>query len=481
MIKLRNSLTKKIEPVKPSSDNRVRVYTCGPTVYGPAHIGNLRTFVVADTLARTIRYSGYDLNWVMNITDVDDKTIAGSKKKFPKLDPVEALFKFTLSHEKKFWSDLNEINVKKSEFTANPKPTEHLPEIQELIQKLKTNKLAYESEGSFYFDIEAYIKKGHKYGRLLELDLSKLKRTERVVKDEYEKENVQDFALWKAPKAGEPAFEIAVDGKNYPGHPGWHIECSAMSIKYLGQPFEIHTGAVDLIFPHHEDEIAQSEGANIGLPFAKIFLHNEHLLVENKKMSKSLGNVYELPDIKNKGFDPLALRYFYLLGHYKTKLNFTWDGLQSAQNALNGIRDFIKRLKIHEAKEGDERRLVDDRMVERHRAEIQTAFENDLNTPAALRAVNNFISEINKGGIEALLHEEKEDILEFFRDVDWLFGLDLIKEDEKIPAKIIKLAKEREVARKKGEYARSDELRSQITEAGYLIEDTADGPRLLRK
>ncbi|MDP3004405.1 MAG: cysteine--tRNA ligase, partial [Candidatus Azambacteria bacterium] len=320
-LKLYNILTRKKQLFKPLKDKIAGLYACGPTVYNYAHIGNLRTYIFEDILKRALEFNGYEVKYVMNITDVEDKIIRDSKKS------KKNILDFVKPYEKAFFEDLKKLNIEKA--YKYPKATRHIKEMIKIISALLKKGLAYKVDNSIYFDIFKF----KSYGKLSGLKSRELKVGARVDVDEYGKADAEDFVLWKAAKADEPSWG-APFGK---GRPGWHIECSAMSMKYLGETFDIHAGAVDLIFPHHENEIAQSEGAT-GKPFVKYFIEGEHLLVDSKKMSKSLGNIFNLRDLEAKKFDPLAFRYLVLTAHYRSKLNFTWKSLEAAQNALKKLR-----------------------------------------------------------------------------------------------------------------------------------------------
>src|SRR5262252_8590717 len=327
MARFFNTLGRQLTNLEPIQPGHVRMYTCGPTVYNVAHIGNLRTFVFEDVLRRHLRSSGLQVTQIMNITDIDDKTIKGAAKEGLSLGD------FTARYTELFFRDLARLNVEKAE--QYPKATDHIPEMIALIEKLKERGHTYESEGSVWFKIATFPD----YGKLSQIDLSQTRRGERVADDEYEKEDVRDFALWKGAKPGEPTWPSPWGE----GRPGWHIECSAMSMKYLGQHFDIHTGAVDNIFPHHENEIAQSEGAT-GHPFVNLWLHAEHLIVDGEKMAKSKGNFYTLDDVLARRNDPAAIRYLFLSVPYRKKLNFTWDALTGAASAVERIRSAVSRL-----------------------------------------------------------------------------------------------------------------------------------------
>jgi len=308
---LYNTLNRKKEEFKPIDSDRVGIYTCGPTVYNYAHIGNLRSYVFADLLVKVLRYNFGDTNvrWVMNITDVEDKTIRDSKNKYSSLPPMAALKKFTAEYEDFFWQDTVKLNIAKPDFIAHAADATYVKKMQALIKNIFKTGYAYIKDGSVYFDVVKYSKK-YKYGQLVDIDVSKLKSDARIDDDEYEKDNVQDFVLWKGQKAGEPSWEFELDGRKLPGRPGWHIECSAMGEAELGMPFDIHTGGVDLKFPHHENEIHQSVvGYGVKKP-VNYWLHNEHLLVDGQRMGKRFNNFYTLKDLAEKNIDPLAYRFY---------------------------------------------------------------------------------------------------------------------------------------------------------------------------
>lgn len=459
MLKFYNTLSKKKEPFKPMG-KKVGLYTCGPTVYWYAHIGNLRAYLFADVLARTLKHNDLKINWVMNITDVDDKTIKGSKKEYANLNPKQALKKFTRHYEKLFWQDLKKLNILNPDHT--PRATETIKEMQQLIKNILKQGYGYIKDGSIYFDVKKYTK-DYKYGQLIKLDLKKLKTGSRIEADEYKKEDLQDFVLWKAQKPDEPSWDFKIDDKNYPGRPGWHIECSAMSKKYLGTPFDIHTGGVDLKFPHHEDEIAQS---SVGYQCQKpinFWLHNDHVLVDNRKMSKSLNNFYVLNDLIKKGFNPLAYRYLTLNLHYRSKFNFTWKGLKAAQNALDNLYQKTEE-------------LISDNQKEETKNNYQNKFldliNDDLNTPKALALTWQLIKD------EKISSQTKYRLLLDFDKVLGL-GLDKIKKHT-IPIKVKKLVASREKYRQNENWQAADRKRKTIEQLGYQVEDTEQGPKVKR-
>jgi cysteinyl-tRNA synthetase len=410
-------------------------------------------------LCRYLEYKGYKVRLVMNITDVDDKTIKGSRKK------GLSLGKYTRKYKKAFFEDIEKLNVKPA--SSYPEATKHITEMAALVKKLLGKGYAYRSgDGSVYFDISKF----GDYGKLSNLDMKGLKAGARVSQDEYEKDQAQDFALWKAwtKEDGDVFWETEI-GK---GRPGWHIECSAMSSKYLGDTFDIHTGGVDLIFPHHENEIAQHEAAT-GKPFARFWLHNEHLLVDNKKMSKSLGNFYTLRDLLGKGYSPVAIRYLLLSAQYRQKLNFTLKGLEGAEASVNRLLDFMDMLKSARGKDSGGAQ----KSAAKAKKKFGDAMDDDLNMPEALAAVFELVREANvlsekgklgKGGAAKV----REAMLSF----DSVLGLlEAGKAKKGIGAKVEKLIKEREEARKRKDFAKSDKIREKLKGMGVILEDSPTG------
>lgn len=457
-----NTLSRQKEPFRPITPGSVKMYTCGPTVYDFPHIGNLRTYVFEDVLRRWLKFSGYQVVQVMNLTDVDDKTIRGAKTK--KMD----LRAFTVQYTNAFMEDLKALHIEKAEHY--PRATDHIPEMAEIIRSLLSQGIAYRGEdGSIYYNIAKF----KSYGELAHINVDELKIGARVQHDEYDKEHASDFALWKAwdPEDGEVFWETEL-GK---GRPGWHIECSAMSMKYLGPHFDIHTGGVDNIFPHHQNEIAQSE-AFTGQKFVNYWLHAEHLIVDGKKMSKSLGNFYTLRDLIKKGYMPMALRYFFVANHYRTKLNFTIAAFQGAQSALERILDFLKRLKTFNGKSWSQ---LSERLKQSQQ-EFQSGMNDDLNTPQAMAAVHDLITEVNMAMAEGFVSkQDAEKIMQFFVEIDSVLGLNVegALHQESFPAEIVALMEQREAARKAKDFAKSDILRKSLLDKGFFIEDTPSGPR----
>ncbi|KKW21085.1 MAG: cysteinyl-tRNA synthetase, cysteinyl-tRNA synthetase [Candidatus Adlerbacteria bacterium GW2011_GWC1_50_9] len=421
-LRLFNMLTRKKEVFKPARGKTARFYACGPTVYDYVHIGNLRTFIFEDVLHRALALNGYKVKMVMNITDIDDKTIRGAKK------AGKALKEFTDFYAKEFFKDIKKLNILPA--AKYPRATRHFGEMKKIIRILLKKKYAYETGDGIYFDISRF----KKYGRLSGLKKRELKIGARIQADEYSKDEPSDFALWK--KKGPPAG----------GRPGWHLECSAMSIKYLGLPIDVHAGGVDLIFPHHENEIAQSEAA-FGKKFARFFVEGEHLKVEGKKMSKSLGNLLTFRDLERKGFDPLDFRYLTLTAHYRSPLSFSWKSLEAAQRARRNLMS---------------RSNADGRGLEKFQDKFLSRLNDDLDTPGAL----------------ALLHQTSGRGPLLFSDLVFGLGLAHPPRAPKIPAEIKKLLGRREEARAKKNWSGADKIREEIRKLGFSIEDSPAGPKV---
>lgn len=461
-MKIFNTLSRKKEVFKPLKKGEVSMYICGPTVYDYPHIGNYRAYVFGDLLNRYLKYLGYNVKFIQNLTDVDDKTIKNSQKE------GVSLKEYTDKYIKAFFEDLETLNILKAD--VYPKATEHIKEMAALVKTLLDKGIAYKSEdGCIYFSISKF----KDYGKLANLDPEQLKAgaSGRVLSDEYDKENAHDFALWKAwtPEDGDVFWETEV-GK---GRPGWHIECSAMSMKYLGETFDIHGGGVDLIFPHHQNEIAQSEGAT-GKQFVKYWVHNEWLLVEGQKMSKSLGNFYTLRDILDKGHHPLAVRYLLLGTHYRQQLNFTFKGLEAARNSLQRIWDFMKRLKEADGKGSG--RI--DELIERAKQDFENALSDDLEISRALAAVFEFIKQVNLV-FDDLGKTDAAKIEKFMKRIDSVLGF-IVVEEEELDSVVQKMIDEREAARKAKDFKKADEIRDKLKEMGIVLEDTPQGVRWKR-
>ena len=460
-----NTLTRRKEDFIPLNPPHVGMYTCGPTVYNYAHIGNFRAFVFQDLLRRYLEYRGYDannpyiVNHVMNITDVEDKIIRTVR------ETGKSLREVTDFYTQEFFRDLDALDIKRAHVT--PRATDYIPKMIKLIEKLVAKKHAYVAEdGSVYFSIKSF----KDYGKLSHLNLDDLQLGARVSHDEYDKEHVADFALWKAWDEKDGA--VKWDSPWGPGRPGWHIECSVMSMEHLDETFDIHCGGEDLIFPHHEDEIAQSEAAT-GKPFVRCWLHNAHLLVEGKKMSKSLGNFYTLRDLLAKGWTGREVRYALICAHYREQLNFTFEGLQAARSALQRIDEFL--LKVQEIA----RAPASDSFDPPHMAGLHfmNAMDDDLNISGALGALFDFIRFVNKKMVEGSLRpSEAQAVLDEWEQIDKVLGFGMPKKSE-VPAEVQQLVKERQAARKAKNFKRSDEIRDQLSKLGWVIKDTPKGPR----
>ncbi len=458
-----NTLSRQKEEFVPLEPGQVRMYTCGPTVYDYAHIGNFRTYMFEDLLRRYLKYKGFRVTQVMNLTDIDDKTIKGSRAKGISLDDYTAVYK------KAFFDDLDTLNIERAEHY--PAATAHIPEMVALVKKLMDRGIAYELGGSYYFKIAAFPQ----YGRLSHMKLDELKAGARVASDEYEKEQVSDFALWKG--WDEADGDVYWDTELGRGRPGWHIECSAMSMKYLGETFDIHTGGVDNMFPHHENEIAQSEGAN-GKPFVKYWLHSEHLQVEGKRMAKSLGNFYTLRDIMAKGYNPLAVRYLLLSTHYRMQMNFSFEGLEASRNGLERYLDFIANLEdVASTVDGGEA----DGFIAKTKAGFEEALYDDLNISGALGVVFDFIRDINRLKAENRLSKaEAGRVLDIMNRFDMVLGFRMKQEaglDAEIEAKIAA----RIAARKAKKFVEADRIRDELLAMGIILEDSPTGTKWKRK
>ncbi|TAM81148.1 MAG: cysteine--tRNA ligase [Acidobacteria bacterium] len=491
-----NTMGGKVEEFRPLEDKKVRIYTCGLTVYGYAHIGNYRTFVFQDILRRFLKYQGYQVVQAMNLTDVDDKTIRNADA------AGLSLRDYTDRFIEAFEVDRQLLNLEKPEFVV--RATDHIDDMVKLVQKLEQKGYAYKSEGSYYFPVEKFPD----YGKLSRIDLSGIRAGARVDADEYDKANVRDFVLWKAAKEGEPFWDTALG----PGRPGWHIECSAMSMKYLGETFDIHSGGIDLVFPHHENEIAQSEAAT-GKPFVRFWLHGEHLVVNGEKMSKSLGNVYTLRDLIAKGYRPTAIRYLLASVPFRSTLNFTFDGLHQARQSVERLRNFHYRLTKEEFSTGINAGLEE--LAANARRKFEEALADNLNTAEALAAIFEMVREGNTAMDHGkFLDGNRGAFLDTLARWDQIFAVledndqaklreyGLLKGEQEVEPgeaseagaeldnlltetldeeEIEKLLSERESARRQGNFARADQIRDELQNGGVLVEDTKAGTRWKRK
>ncbi len=464
-LKLTNTLGGKLEAFEPIEDGHVRMYTCGLTVYNRGHIGNFRTFVSQDVLRRYLRYIGYKVTQVMNFTDVDDKTIKGAR------EAGVGLRDYTQTYIDYFFEDCETLNLQKAEHYPRATDQKYLDAMVALVQKLEERGHTYRSGGSIYFKVDSLPD----YGKLSRIDVAGMKVGARVDSDEYEKENARDFVLWKGPKEGEDSWDTAIG----PGRPGWHLECSAMGMMILGETFDLHAGGVDLIFPHHENEIAQSEGAT-GKPFVRHWMHSEFLLVEGEKMSKSKGNQFTVNDLLDEGYSAMAIRYLLLSVYYRQQLNFTRDGLSQAATAIRRVDDFLDRL--GEVKRDGEASDAAKEAVAKGLERFESAMDDDLNTSAALAALFDLV----KGGNTALSSSTitKGDAAAFREAIDRMnsvFGVFGRSEKLTLDEEVEKLIQERKDARGRRDFARADAIRGELDARNIVLEDTPSGTRWRRK
>jgi len=466
MLKFHNTLSGKIEEFQPIRQGEVRFYYCGPTVWDYGHVGNFRSAVAADIVRRYLDFKGYKVTHVMNITDVEDRIIAKSQEAGLSIDD------YTAKYIEALWEDADALGCKRPDIV--PRATRHIPEMVDLIERLLANEHAYKSDGSIYYRINSFPE----YGKLSKINFAGniVGGSERVDTDKYEKEDARDFALWKKPaNETEPSWDSAI-GR---GRPGWHIECSAMSMKYLGGTFDIHAGGIDLVFPHHENEIAQSEGAT-GKQFVNYWLHFEHLKVEGETMSKSKGNYYTLRDLTAKGHSPRGIRYFLLSVPYSKQLNLTFDALRGAEKTVESLRDFQARLSEARTEAG----LITDlhEATERALQEFEEGMDDNLNTSVALAAIHNLTREVNTALARKKLGvENKRELLELFSRFDLVLNIFGKDPAEMLDNEIQSLIDERQEARRRRDFGRADELRDEMIERGIVLEDTKDGVRWKRR
>jgi len=470
-MRLYNTLTRQREDFVPADGRLVRMYACGLTVYARGHIGNFRTFISLDVLRRALKYvAGFEVKQVVNFTDVDDKTIAGAEREGVPLG------EYTERYIKAFHEDCAALGLEPSE--ENPRATEpaNIQAMSDMIATLEQKGYTYRSDGSIYFKIASMPN----YGRLARLDHEGILSGARVDSDEYAKEDARDFVLWKATKPGEPTWDAGVG----PGRPGWHIECSAMALRLLGEaPIDIHAGGIDLVFPHHENEIAQSECAT-GKPFARVWVHFEHLLVENQKMSKSLGNVYTLPDVVSRGFRISTLRYLLLSAHYRSRLNFTWSGMAQAEEAIRRWTDFLGRLDAITSTVAHPDVVA---QVAAARAAFDAAMADDLNTAAALGEVFDLVRALNTAADQGALGlPDVAVVRQTFAHFDDVVGVVSLRRKEDLStglseAEIERYIHDRQDARRRRDFAAADRLRAELLELGVILEDGPQGTRWKRK
>ena len=462
-LKFYNTMTRRLEEFSPIEPGVVKMYTCGPTVYAPAHIGNFRAYMFEDLLRRYLLYKGFEVTQVMNLTDIDDKTIRDSNA------AGISLTEHTSKYKDMFFRDIDRLNIQRAEYY--PAATEHIDEMVELVQKLLERGHAYRSGDSIYFKISTFPG----YGNLSHMKLDDLKAGARVSSDEYEKDSASDFALWKGWTESDGAvFWETPLGK---GRPGWHIECSAMAMKYLGEQFDIHTGGVDNIFPHHENEIAQSVGAT-GKKFVNYWLHNAHLMVESKKMAKSEGKFFTVEDLLSQGHNPLAIRYVLIATHYRQQLNFTMDGLEAAKAAITRLKDF--RSTVEDSGGGSDNKAVEEAIDKAVRG-FEAGLDDDLNISPSLAAVFDFVREINALVADSGLSQaDQESVLDALRRFDSVLGV-IYTGDEIIDEDIEKLIEKRIEARRGKDFALADKIRADLLERGIILEDTSTGTKWKRK
>jgi cysteinyl-tRNA synthetase len=461
-IRLEDTLTGEVRPLEPLEPGHVRVYSCGPTVYGPAHIGNFRSFLFADLLVRYLRYRGLRVTWVMNLTDIDDKIIRGAA--------AEGISTGELSNRyaARFQADADALGMTRPDVL--PRATEHIPQIVDLVARLRDGGHAYQTEdGSWFFRIASWPA----YGRLARLDPAAMRVGERVEADEYGKDDVRDFALWKGPKPGEPSWDTPIG----PGRPGWHIECSAMSMAHLGPSFDIHTGGVDLVFPHHEDEIAQSEAAT-GLPFVQTWMHCAHLRLGGEKMAKSKGNIERVADLLAAGASPRALRFALLSVHYRAPLNYTDESLPAAAAAVERLDSLLATLAAYREDRADDLTLPD--LLAGIRDGFEAGLDDDLNISEALAALFEGVRELNRRLAERTLSTpDAARAGALLRDLDAVLGIAAPPADELEP-ELAAMLEARMAARAAKQWAESDRLRDELAARGIAVEDTRDGQRWRR-
>ena len=458
-LRFRNTLGGRLEPFEPLEPGHVRMYSCGPTVYAPAHVGNFRSFVFADLVRRALLFSGLRVTWVMNITDVDDKIIRDAGQ------AGISIGELTATYTDLFLEDMARLGIARPD--VMPRATEHIDDMVTLVGQLLETGHAYRTEdGSIFFRIASWPA----YGRLARLDPSQQRPGERVEADEYEKDDVRDFALWKAAKPGEPSWPTALGE----GRPGWHIECSAMSMRYLGPSFDIHTGGIDLVFPHHEDEIAQSEAAT-GQPFVRTWLHCAHLHMSGQKMAKRTGNITRPAEVYATGVSPRALRYALLATHYRSPLEFSEASLAHAAAAVDRVVTAVTALEGYREERPDDSSLGD--LLGSARSAFAAALADDLNISAALAAIFDLVRELNsRVAVRSLSSADARRAAAAIRELDTVLGI-LEEPGQELPEDLAAMLEARAAARTARDWQRSDELRDALAAAGIVVEDTPDGQR----
>ncbi|HEY8186075.1 MAG TPA: cysteine--tRNA ligase [Pyrinomonadaceae bacterium] len=466
MLRFRNTLSGKIEEFRPMQEGEVRMYYCGPTVWDYGHLGNFRSAIAADIVRRYLKFKGFKVTHVMNITDVEDRIIAKSQEAGLNIDD------YTAKYIDALWEDFDALGCERPDIV--PRATRHVPEMVGLIERLLETGHAYKSDGSVYYRIASFPE----YGKLSKINFAGniAGASDRVDTDRYDKEDARDFALWKKPASTtEPAWDAQI-GR---GRPGWHIECSAMSMKYLGETFDIHAGGIDLVFPHHENEIAQSEGAT-GKQFVRYWIHFEHLKVEGETMSKSKGNYYTFRDVAAKGYSAGAVRYFLLSVPYNKQINFTFDALAGAEKTVAGLRDFRARLTEAKTSPGLNEELHQATL--RAAQDFEEGMDDDLNTSVALAVIHNLTRVVNTAlARKKLLKDNQQELLDLLKRFDSALNIFGTEQQEMLDSEIQNLINERQEARRRRDFRRGDEIRDELASRGIILEDTKDGVRWKRK
>jgi len=465
MLRINNTLTGQVEEFQPLVEGEAKFYYCGPTVWDYGHIGNFRSAIASDVMRRYLKFKGFRVTSVMNLTDVDDRIISQAQKAGQSIDD------YTAKYIDAFWEDFDALGCERPDVA--PRATRHIPEMADLVEKLEQNGHAYRSDDSIYYRIGSFPN----YGKLSKINLAGniTGGSDRVDTDKYDKEDARDFALWKATTLDETGWDTQI-GR---GRPGWHLECSAMSMKYLGETFDMHLGGIDLVFPHHENEIAQSEGAT-GKQFVRYWYHFEHLKVEGETMSKSKGNYYTFRDIAAKGFSAAAVRYFLLSVPFRKQLNFTFDALQGAEKTVESLRDFRARLVEAKAEPGNNQAVHN--ATEQALRDFEAGMDDDLNTSVTLAAIHELTRVVNPVLAKGQLREDNQreliTVIEKFDSVLNIFGK---QERELLDGEIQALIDERQEARHRRDFARADQIRDELLHRGLVLEDTKDGVRWKRK
>ncbi|HEX3083673.1 MAG TPA: cysteine--tRNA ligase [Pyrinomonadaceae bacterium] len=466
MLRIHNTLSGQLEEFRPLNEGEVRMYYCGPTVWDFGHIGNFRSAIAADVIRRYLKFKRYRVTQVMNLTDVDDRIITKAQEQNKSLDD------YTAKYIDAFWEDFDALGCERPEVA--PRATRHIEEMANLIDKLEKNNHAYRSDGSIYYRITSFPQ----YGKLSKINFAGniAGGSDRVDTDKYEKEDARDFALWKAPAKPDEVSWDSIVGK---GRPGWHIECSAMSMKYLGETFDLHVGGIDLVFPHHENEIAQSEGAT-GKQFVRYWFHFEHLKVEGETMSKSKGNYYTFRDVREKGFTAAGVRYFLLSVPFRKQLNFTFDALRGAETTVASLRDFRARVREARCEPGSDAQIA--AAIETALKDFESGMDDDLNTSIALAAIHDLTREINTAlARQSLRADDQRAVLSALERIDGVLNVIGEEQTAMLDDEIQGLIDQRQEARHRRDFKRADEIRNELLQRDIILEDTKDGVRWKRK